>query len=234
MRLRPFFSYFGSKWLLARHYPAPLHATIVEPFAGSAGYALRHHERDVLLIDLNPVIAGLWTYLTKVSAAEVRALPINVESVDDIRGPQEARWLIGFWLGRAQHSPSRNMTSWGKSGRWPRCFWGESIRERVARQVEHIRHWRVKEASYDAAPQIAATWFVDPPYVRQGGAYFGASAIDHAAVGNWARGLPGQVIVCEAAGASWLPFEAFRVARANSSRGKGRVSHEVVWTREAA
>jgi hypothetical protein len=38
--VNPTFSYYGSKWLVARHYPPPLDgAPIIEPFAGAAGYA---------------------------------------------------------------------------------------------------------------------------------------------------------------------------------------------------
>jgi hypothetical protein len=40
--VRPFFSFFGSKWRVAPHYPAPERDLIIEPFAGSAGYSLRH------------------------------------------------------------------------------------------------------------------------------------------------------------------------------------------------
>lgn len=232
--LRPFFSYFGSKWALARHYPTPTHATVIEPFAGSAGYALRHHERDVLLVDLNPVIAGLWRWLIGVSAADVLALPLDVDSIDDLHACQEAKWLVGFWLGRAQRGPSRQRTPWARDGRWPLCFWGESIRARVARQVESIRHWTVREASYLALPLETATWFVDPPYERQGRSYLGAGALDYDAIGAWCRSLPGQVIACENRGADWLPFKEFRTARANSSRGNGRVSHEVIWHRAEA
>lgn len=232
--LRPFFSYFGSKWMLARHYPAPSHSLVVEPFAGSAGYALRHFERRVLLVDLNPTIAGLWRYLIGVSAAEILSIPVDVDSMDDVHGCEEARTLVGFWLGRAQRAPSKTRTPWARDGRWPLCFWGDRIRDRIARQVEQIRHWEVLEASYDSAPVVTATWFVDPPYERQGRWYHGASALDYAAVGAWCRSLPGQVIACENAGATWLPFETFRTARANSSRGNGRVSHEVVWTKGAA
>lgn len=232
MNLRPFFSYYGSKWFLARYYPEPLYPNVVEPFAGSAGYALRHSERDVTLCDLNPTIAGLWRWLIQVSVADVLALPVDVDSVDDVHAGQEARWLVGFWLGRAQRAPSRQRTPWAKDGRWPLCFWGEAIRARIARQVDSIRHWKVVEASYETLPLVAATWFVDPPYERQGKAYLGASGLRYLDIADWCRRLPGQVIACENAGATWLPFEPFRTARANSSRGNGRVSHEVIWTKQ--
>ena len=35
----PLFKWFGSKWSASKHYPRPLYDTIVEPFAGGAGYA---------------------------------------------------------------------------------------------------------------------------------------------------------------------------------------------------
>lgn len=232
-RLRPFFSYYGSKWLLAQHYPSPLYPQIVEPFAVGAGYALRHHERRVLLIDRNPLVVAVWRYLIGASRAEILSLPAPVETVDDVPACQEARWLVGFWLGRACSSPRRRLSPWGRAGNWPSSFWGERVRGRIAEQVDHIRHWQVREGDYRDAADDGATWFVDPPYVVQGQHYPGP-ALDHAAVGQWARARRGQVIVCENAGATWLPFEPFRVARANSSRGNGRKSHEVVWTQVAA
>ena len=66
--LRPFWCYFGGKWRAAPHYPAPIHSTIVEPFAGAAGYSTRYPDRQVVLIDKDPVIVGLWRYLTRARA----------------------------------------------------------------------------------------------------------------------------------------------------------------------
>lgn len=39
--LKPFWRYYGGKYRAAPRYPVPLHRTIVEPFAGAAGYSLR-------------------------------------------------------------------------------------------------------------------------------------------------------------------------------------------------
>ena len=51
-QLRPFFGYYGGKWRDAvKHYPAPQFDIVMEPFAGSAGYALRYAERNVVLCD---------------------------------------------------------------------------------------------------------------------------------------------------------------------------------------
>lgn len=81
--LQPFFSFFGGKWRVGLRYPAPMYPTIIEPFAGGAGYSVRYSDRQVVLYDADPIIAGLWSYLIKVSPAEVLALPLRV-------GTQEA------------------------------------------------------------------------------------------------------------------------------------------------
>ena len=36
-KLKPFFTYYGGKYRAAPKYPEPVHGSIVEPFAGSAG-----------------------------------------------------------------------------------------------------------------------------------------------------------------------------------------------------
>ena len=57
--LRPFIRYYGGKWRAAPLYPAPMHSTIIEPFAGAAGYSMRYPDRDVILVERYPVIAVL-------------------------------------------------------------------------------------------------------------------------------------------------------------------------------
>ena len=87
--LRPFFGFYGGKWRDApKHYPAPLHDSIVEPFAGSAGYSVRYPTRNVILGERDPVIYGVWDYLIHVPAREIipapmRATPKNRSSVSD-------------------------------------------------------------------------------------------------------------------------------------------------------
>lgn len=231
MRLRPFFSFYGSKWRTAHHYPRPHHPVIIEPFAGSAGYAGLHCDRRVILVDADPVIAGLWAYLINVRASEIRALPGHVDAVDDVQACAEARWLIGFWLARGTEYPRKTPSAWMRQGRergvWLSSFWCADVRDRIAAQVERIRHWKIIEAPYDRAPDVTATWFIDPPYVAKGRPYR-AKLRDHAALGLWCRQRSGQVIACEQHGADWLPFETLD-AQSKSTRG---TSHEVIWYRE--
>lgn len=234
MRLRPFFSYFGAKQRLARHYPAPTYSTIIEPFAGSAGYALRYCARNVFLIDKDPIIAGLWCYLIKVSESEIRGLPITFDCVDSLSVAQEAKWLIGFWCGRAKMAPSRAPGKWMRTGNYPTHFWGDSVRNMIADQLRAIRHWRAFEGAYHVAPDVKVTWFIDPPYsdmdsvISTGSKYrYGSEALDYRQLSQWCQSRPGQVIVCENAGANWLPFRRFA-----SITGMQRKSVEAIWCRD--
>lgn len=232
MLIRPFFSYYGGKWRDALSYPAPLHDTIIEPFAGSAGYALRHHARKVVLCDTDEHIVGVWDYLINVSELELAALPdVGPEGTATLGVCQEARWLIGFWLNKGAAAPCKKPSSWMRSGRYPGSFWGHSVRLRIARQLYAIRHWRINLCSYHDAPVDGqATWFVDPPYAVAGSHYrHGSGALDFAALGAWCRSRPGQTIVCENDGATWLPFRP--LASVKTSRRLSR-SAEAIWVSE--
>lgn len=231
--LRPFFSYYGGKWRAAPHYPAPTEAVIIEPFAGSAGYAVRHADRQVMLFDLDEKIIGTWQYLIKVSADEIRRLPLigPTDNVNDLAVPQEARWLIGWWLNKGMTAPCNIPSRWMREplpGRLE-TYWGAGVRERIARQVEHIRHWQVFHASYVDAPDVRATWFVDPPYSGTPGRRYTHSEVDYTALGAWCRARSGQVIVCENVGADWLPFVPFMVAKASAGKGRAGASKEAIW-----
>ena len=231
--LRPFFSYYGGKWRVSlKHYPTPRHETIVEPFAGSAGYSLRYANRNVVLCEIDPVIAAVWRYLIGVSPQEVRSTPdVPLDgSVDDLPVPQEARWLVGFWMNRGVSRPRKSPSRWMRDGIRPGSFWGHRVREVVASQVESVRHWRIIEGDYREChvPVVGnATWFIDPPYQRAGKHYkFGSDGLDYADLAEWCQSRPGQAIVCENDGADWLPFTP--LADIKTTRRDHR-SKEVIW-----
>jgi hypothetical protein len=224
--LRPFFSYFGSKWKLAPKYPSPEHDVIVEPFAGSAGYATQHADREVILVEKSPVVAALWRWLISASVDEVMALPIDPAQRESLR--PEAQSLIGFWCARGRTAPARTTASrWFTSGTRASSFWGEHIRGRIAAQVPRIRHWRLIEGDYSAAPNITATWFIDPPYA--GARHYTARVDSYGDLAAWCQNRRGLAIVCEAGNASWLPFGPLHSAR---SIARGRYE-ETVWLSRA-
>jgi hypothetical protein len=238
MKLRPFFCFFGGKWRAAPRYPAPQFPLIVEPFAGAAGYATRYAERSVILFDADPVIAGLWQYLIRASSAEIRRIPLlrNDETVDDLGAvAEEAKHLVGFWLNKATAAPCKSPGAWMREGLRPRSFWSETIRERIATQVDHIRHWRAFNRSYAECPNGRATWFIDPPYQRAGTDYrFGSSRLDFALLATWCRIRRGQVMVCENTGADWLPFEPFASIKGTAGARRSGTSKEALYVQEAA
>lgn len=231
MRLRPFFSYYGSKFRLAPRYPKPEYPKLVEPFAGSAAYSCLHHQRRVELYDNNPEVAALWRYLIRVNGSEIRRIPDlgPEESIDDLVGvPEEARLLVGFWLNKGTAHLCRRAGGWMRTGKYANQFWGPVIRERVAAQVDHIRHWRVGGEDYRQAGHEEATHFVDPPYQGPKGRYYYGRNIDYEALAHWCRSLRGQVMVCETSGATWLPFKEFATTRGTAVDR----SQETLWTNQ--
>jgi hypothetical protein len=224
--LRPFFSYFGGKWTLAPRYPAPEHGLIVESFAGSAGYATRYPDREVVLVERAPHIAALWRWLISVSVDEVMALPLDLRETGGLC--DGAQILIRFWCARGRTRPPTTISSWMTSGRWPASFWGAYARDRIASQVTAIRHWRIVEGNYTDAPDARATWFIDPPYV--GDRRYCARVDDYASLACWCRARRGLAIVCEQGGADWLPFRPFRAAKSIARRAY----QEVVWVQRDA
>lgn len=238
--LKPFFTFYGGKWRAAVHYPPPQYGSIVEPFAGSAGYSLRYFDRQVVLVEKDPVIAGTWEYLLAVSAEEILRLPDlgGDQTVDDLQVCEEAKLIIGWWLKGGSREPVRKPTGWMKKASTPgyknggsKSWWGENIRMRIASQIDKIRHWKIIEGDYSDAPDGEATWFVDPPYDNAAGRHYrcGAGDIDYAALAQWCHTRVGQTIVCEQAGANWLPFTFWRETR-SATRGGARSSKEVIWT----
>lgn len=230
--MRPFFGFYGGKWRDAiKHYPAPRHSVIVEPFAGSAGYAVRYHSRQVILCEADPVIAGVWDYLIKVSAEEILAIgDIDPEgSVDDLGLCQEAAALVGFWMNRGVSRPRKKPSRWMRERIRPGSFWGDRVRNTIASQVGAIRHWKVHNVSYAECPVAGpATWFIDPPYQGAGRHYtYSADRINFEHLGAWCQARSGQVIVCENEGADWLPFK--RLAEVKTTRA-GKRSVEAIWT----
>lgn len=225
-------SYYGSKWTIAPRYPRPEHRRIIEPFAGGASYALLYPDRDVLLVDKNEKLIAVWQFLIGATPADILAIPLLGEgqTTDDLPVSQEARWLVGWWCGGADHRPRLSKSSWARARPAAVYVWSTACRARIAAAVPRFKHWRAVCASYeDIDTSEPATWFVDPPYQDKGRHYpHGSRAIDFARLGAWCRSLPGQVMVCENAGATWLPFEPF--VESQSSQRDGRKSAEVLWT----
>ena len=231
--------YFGSKQRLAPKYPDPLHETVIEPFAGGAGYSLLHYRRNVKLYEKSPQVAAVWKFLIESGPGDILALPIVEpgEFVSEMGLSVGAEYLIRSWLDiyTGGTTARDRRTSWPLKT-WPDVpmyFWGEKCRQRIADHVQYLDHWECELVDdYSDIPNCEATWFIDPPYQDQGNRYkYGSGDIDFESLGRWCRSRDGQVIVCENDGADWLPFvrhcEQTGVSYKNK---KSKRSTEVIYT----
>jgi site-specific DNA-adenine methylase len=225
------FSYFGSKWNLAKRYGKPLYPIVVEPFAGSASYSLYWNVPKAILYDVHEEIFGIWSYLIKTSEKEILSLPLDFDTVDDLTICQEAKWLIGYWIKKASTTAGKSRTAWARQYRYHQdCkVWGEKARERIAGQLKSIKNWEVYQESYQDCPDIEGTWFIDPPYQVTGYRYR-HSKIDYDHLSDFCFSRKGQVFVCENEGAKWLDFSFLYSSRGTFGHKRTGVSKEVYWT----
>jgi hypothetical protein len=228
------FYYYGAKRSLARYYDPPAFPVIVEPFAGSASYSLFHLSSVelVVLVEKDPRVADLWRRLLAMTPDEVLSLPIP--RVGDITD-DFLYMTVATSNGVAR---SKRMTI---TPRMPREI-GRQLGQ-IARILPAAKEKvYLIEGDYSRAPDIEATWFIDPPYQMtrsdsstanpQGMGYAkGCSSTEldfDDRLGEWVTGRWGQIIVCEQAGADWLPFRPL----ASVGDSLGRKRPEVVWTNE--
>lgn len=206
------FSYYGGKSKIAKLYPEPLYNTIVEPFAGAAGYSILHRHKQVLLNEKDDIIHGIWNFLIKEANPELLLAKKDFYLGEDIRKhnlrPKPFEDLIGFCINRGCTQPAKTVQKWScQSKKNPN--WASTTASRItqmANLVPEIRHWKVVKGDYKNLPDIEATWFIDAPYVY-GGAYYRHNKIDYKELELWCRSRKGQVIVCENTKATWLPFK---------------------------
>ena len=195
------FSYYGSKSKIVDYYPPPKFNKIIEPFAGSARYALKYWQKEVLLVDKYDVITDIWTYLINATEKDILNLPEmeKGDNVDDFDLAKVEKQLIGFCINGGSSQPKKTVQEYNT--------WG-TARIEISKNVEKIKHWKIIKDDYINLENVEATWFIDPPYMF-GGEYYRHSTkhIDFKKLGEWCKSRNGQVIVCENTKANWLPFK---------------------------
>lgn len=208
------FSYFGSNSKLVRLYPKPLYPRIIEPFAGSARYALRYHNRKVWINDVYPVIYDIWKWIVSATRDDVLKLPdLKLgDCLHDIELDPSVKNLMGFAVSAGCATPHWTATGYAYNGQ--RDVESSKIKERLLNHVGKLLHWRVTNLDYKELPNVEATWFVDPPYQHMGDRYVHHD-IDFGHLGEWCRSRKGQVIVCEGDG-----FVDYRLVTDQNATGK--------------
>lgn len=217
------FSYYGSKSKVVHLYPKPKFDKIIEPFAGSARYALRYFDRDVLLVDKYEVIVKIWKWLQQCSIKDITSLPIlplgtkiNRKDFDCI----EQAWLMGFIVQQGVNAPRLTVSKFADEANM------RSQIRNIASSLFKIKHWKIELGSYEQISNQEATYFIDPPY-KYGGEYYveGNKKLDFKSLGKWCQSRRGQAIVCENTKADWLPFYPLR-----QLTGTIHTTTEAIWS----
>lgn len=224
------FFYYGGKRALAARYDAPAYPLIIEPFAGAAAYSMHylHAVERVVLLEKDERVVRLWRRLLAMEPADVAALPVprvGDETADFLHMTAATSNAIGH---------SRRMTVTERMPEKIRLM----LRGIADALPEAKRKVEVVHGDYRDAPDVEATWFVDPPYQPTRGDKSGqgygygpgctARELDYAELGAWTQARRGQVIACEQVGADWLPFRPLMRVGALDALGLPR--EEAVWT----
>lgn len=248
--MRPFFRYYGSKWIGAKHYGPPRRGEVIEPFAGSACYSVYWDCPNVSLYDLSEDACIVWDWLIHCSEEDVRRIPATFRTDEELAElPDGARQVASsfLWYGECAFRPAvpEFVKRWARTGEYTGFAatnrdkgesddtifrWGESRKERIIRQKPLIRDWTIERLSYDRIPLREAHWHVDPPYQGKAGRKYPHNEIDFGHLAEWCRSLPGAADVCEQEGADWLPFEdLYQGTTCEGRDGKRTASREVLW-----
>jgi len=212
------FYYYGRKKKMVRMYPPPQHKTIIEPFAGAASYACAWGmNREVILVEKHPKVAELWDWLIH------KATPEGVMAMPDLQvGDRTSDFL------HILHAATKRAFDYRTIKVTPilATNWNCNKRQ-IAKMLPLIRHWRIICGDYTEAPDVEATWYIDPPYPGDAGMGYecGSDEINYDALAAWTRQRKGQVIACGAATDTWLPFAPLTTQKTIN----GKRNHEGVF-----
>ena len=205
------FSYYGSKSKLVNYYPAPKNDLIIEPFAGSARYAIKYYDRNVLLVDKYDVIVNIWKYIQNASKNDILKMQLLIpkfgQTLDDFKFDcLEQKHLMGFFIKVGNSSPALTPSKMRLKDDYIKTQINNT-----AQMTCKIKHWLIKQGTYEDIKNTKATWFIDPPYQYGGHIYkFGNIDLDYRSLRDWIATRKGQIIVCENTKANWMQFKPLR------------------------
>ncbi len=196
------FNYFGSKHRLAKTYQPPKYPHIIEPFGGAAGYSVYWMRQDpsvtATLYEKDELVAGLWRRLLDMSVDDICAIPRPV------KGERTTDLLVALTASAASSLGSFRTTGDAQVTEWMARDFPQVLARVAAARAFIGDRITVIHGDYIEAPDVEATWHIDPPYQHQG-RYF-HNDIDFGSLATWVYSRRGQVMVCEASPADWLPF----------------------------
>jgi 16S rRNA G966 N2-methylase RsmD len=213
------FYYYGRKKQIAKHYPYPNFDRIIEPFAGSAAYSLygEKWKKEVILIERDEQVSGIWDWLIN------EATPSKIMNLPDLNiGEKSSEFLhiIHAATKMAFHYKTIKVTpvlarNWEISKRY------------MSENLYKVKHWKIINGDHTVAPELEATWFIDPPYKGDAGIGYRYSSklIDYKKLAEWAKERKGEVIFCEGHCGDYLPFTPLLELKGVA----GKISKEVIY-----
>lgn len=194
------FYYYGRKKKIAKHYPTPAFDTIIEPFAGSAAYSCHgsNWQGRVILVEKDHRVAKIWRWLIdEATSADLDRMPILKA------GEKSSEFL------HIIHAVTKMAFKFKTIKVTPVLARNWEISKRVmSTNLHKVKHWELIEGDYSEAPDIVATWFIDPPYKDSAGMGYDHSSamLDYKSLAQWVLHRQGEVICCEGAQGDYLPF----------------------------
>lgn len=195
------FYYYGRKKKLAKYYPQPKYDTIVEPFAGSAAYSLHgdNWKKDVILIEKDDRIYNIWKWFIEEATKE------DLLNMPDLK---EGEYTTDFLQILHMVTKGAFVRKKVKVTKIMERNWNTN-KIKMANTLEKVKHWKIIHGDYSVAPDIEATWFIDPPYFSEAGMGYGHNCkqIDYNNFTNFIKSRKGEVICCDCEEANYLPFK---------------------------
>lgn len=213
------FYYYGRKKKIAKLYPNPIYDTIIESFAGSAAYSLHgdNWKKKVILIEKDVRVASVWKWLINV------AQPEYFYSFPDLEIGQFTTEFLHIL-----HAVTKGAFGYRKIKVTPilKANWNRN-KKIMAESLHKIKHWEIIQGDYTEAPDIEATWFIDPPYKGFAGLGYsnGSDKLNYTDLTKWIQSRKGEVICCEGEFGDYLPFESLTDLKSVA----GKSSKEVIY-----
>jgi site-specific DNA-adenine methylase len=213
------FYYYGRKKQIAMYYPDPNFDTIIEPFAGAAAYSLYrdHWKKNVILVEKDERVAVIWKWLIE------DATPEEILKMPDLMvGEKTSEFL------HIIHAATKMAYQYKTIKVTPVLARNWSIsKKQMANNLHKVKHWQIICGDYTEAPDVEATWFIDPPYKKDSGTgyKYGSKQINYSSLAGWSLKRKGEIIFCEGEHGDYLPFRSLK----DSKGVAGKTSKEVIF-----